>query len=129
MVKEIIYTKKAPLPIGPYSQATKAGDFIFSSGQIAINPETGKIEGENIEEQTYTILTNIKNILEASGFTLEDIVNVFVFLKDLKDYNNFNKIYEKFFEKNPPARTTVEVSNLPKGALLEISFIAYRGKK
>jgi len=125
-VKEVVFTEKAPKPIGPYSQAIKAGPFLFGAGQIAIDPETGKIVGENIREQTRRVLENIKSILEAAGYTLEDVVATFVYLKDLKDFPEFNEEYSKFFKEKPPARTTVEVSNLPKGALIEISFIAYK---
>jgi len=126
MSKRVIFTHKAPAPIGPYSQAIKAGNFIFGSGQISINPKNNKLEGKNIEEQTKIIMENIKNILEENGYTLNDVVNVFVFLRNLEDYKKFNEIYGQFFTKDPPARTTIEVSDLPKGALIEISYIAYK---
>ncbi|MCD6563912.1 MAG: RidA family protein [Thermoproteales archaeon] len=126
MSKRVIFTHKAPAPIGPYSQAIKAGNFIFGSGQISINPKNNKLEGKNIEEQTKIIMENIKNILEENGYTLNDVVHVFVFLRNLEDYKKFNEIYGQFFTKDPPARTTIEVSDLPKGALIEISFIAYK---
>ena len=118
MSKRVIFTHKAPAPIGPYSQAIKAGNFIFGSGQISINPKNNKLEGKNIEEQT--------KIIEENGYTLNDVVHVFVFLRNLEDYKKFNEIYGQFFTKDPPARTTIEVSDLPKGALIEISFIAYK---
>ena len=126
MSKRVIFTHKAPAPIGPYSQAIKAGNFIFGSGQISINPKNNKLEGKNIEEQTKIIMENIKNILEENGYTLNDVVHVFVFLRNLEDYKKFNEIYGQFFTKDPPARTTIEVSDLPKGALIEISYIAYK---
>ena len=125
-MKEVILTEKAPKPIGPYSQAIKAGSFLFGAGQIAIDPETGELIGKDIREQTRRVLENIKNILEAAGYSLKDVVATFVYLKDLKDFPVFNEEYAKFFKEKPPARTTVEVSNLPKGALIEISFIAYK---
>jgi len=125
-VKKVILTEKAPKPIGPYSQAIKAGPLLFGAGQIAIDPETGKLVGKDIREQTRRVLENIKNILEAAGYSLEDVAATFVYLKDLEDFPAFNEEYAKFFKEKPPARTTVEVSNLPKGALIEISFIAYK---
>jgi len=126
MSKEVIYTEKAPKPIGPYSQAIKVGRLVFGSGQISIDPRDGKLKGEDVSEQTRIILTNISEILKEVGYSLGDIVSVTVFLKKLEDYESFNKVYSEFFKENTPARTTVEVSNLPKGALIEINFIAYR---
>ena len=127
MPSDIIYTDKAPKPIGPYSQAIKAGNFLFGSGQIPIDPKTGEIVKGDIKQQTNQVMENIKAVLEAAGMGLENIVSVFVFLRDLSLFADFNEEYSKFFAKNPPARTVVEVTNLPKGALLEISFIAYKG--
>lgn len=123
-MKEVVFTKSAPKPIGPYSQAIKIGNFLFGSGQIAIDPATGKMIKGDIRVQTRRVLQNIEAILKASGFKLNDIVWVLVFLKNLEDYKAFNEEYGKFFKEKPPARTTVEVSNLPAGALIEISFIA-----
>ncbi|RLE68198.1 MAG: deaminase [Thermoprotei archaeon] len=125
-MSEIIFSDRAPKPIGPYSQAVKCGRFIFGSGQIAIDPESGEIVGKNIEEQTERIMINIKGILESVGYSLEDIVKTTVFLKNIKDYSRFNRIYSKFFSKKFPARTTVGVASLPKNVLIEIDFIAYR---
>ena len=127
MSLQVVYTDKAPKPIGPYSQAIKVGNFIFGSGQIPINPETGEIVRGDIKHQTKQVMENIKAILKAAGANLEDIVSIFVFLKDLHLFTDFNEEYSKFFPKNAPARTVVEVTNLPKGVLLEISFIAYKG--
>ncbi len=119
-----MFTEKAPKPVGPYSQAVIAGGFLFGAGQIPIDPRTGKIVEGGIEEQTRRVLENIKAVLEAAGCSLEDVVSVTVFLKDLNDFEAFNKVYAEYFPKDPPARTTVEVSRLPKGVKLEINFIA-----
>jgi len=126
MEKEVIYTEKAPKPVGPYSQAIKVGSFIFGSGQIPIDPTTGNIVKGDITTQTRRVIENIKAVLEAVGYTLSDVVSVNVFLRNLSDYDEFNQIYSKYFKEKPPARTTVEVSNLPKGVLIEMSFIAYK---
>ncbi len=123
-MREVIFTERAPKPIGPYSQAIRVGNMLFGSGQIAIDPSTGKLVEGDIRAQTRRVLLNIKEILEAAGFDLKDVVWVLVFLKDLKDFVAFNEEYSKFFKEKPPARTTVEVSNLPAGALIEVSFIA-----
>ncbi|HDI31297.1 MAG TPA: RidA family protein [Thermofilum sp.] len=126
MEKEVIYTEKAPKPVGPYSQAIKVGSFIFGSGQIPIDPTTGNIVKGDITTQTRRVIENIKAVLEAVGYTLSDVVSVNVFLRNLSDYDEFNQIYSEYFKEKPPARTTVEVSNLPKGVLIEMSFIAYK---
>lgn len=126
MTKEAIFTEKAPKPIGPYSQAIKVGPFLFGSGQIPIDPKIGEIVKGGIEEQTRRVLENIKAILEAAGYSLNDVVKVTVFLKDLKYFNEFNKVYGEYFKDKPPARTTVQVAELPKGVLLEVEFIAYK---
>ena len=125
MVKEVIYTDKAPKPVGPYSQAIKVGPFLFISGQIPIDPKTNEVVKGGIAVQTRRVLENIKAILEEAGYSLEDVVSVTVFLKDLKLFEEFNKVYSEYFPVDPPARTTVEVSNLPKGVLVEINAIAY----
>ena len=124
MGKRIISTEKAPRPIGPYSQAVVAGGFLFGSGQIPVDPETGRVVEGGIREQARRVMENIKAILEAAGCTLEDVVSVTVFLSDLNDFKEFNRVYAEYFGKQPPARTTVEVSRLPKGVGLEVNFIA-----
>jgi len=126
LVKEVVYTEKAPKPIGPYSQAIKVGNTIYLSGQIPIDPSTNKVISGDIVTQTKRVLDNIKAVLEAAGFSLEDVVKVTVFLKDLSLFNRFNEVYSEYFKNRPPARTTVEVSNLPKGVLIEIDAIAVK---
>lgn len=121
-----IATNQAPAAIGPYSQAICAGNYVFVSGQIAIDPAVGKLAGETIEEQTKQVLKNIEAILLAEGLTLENVVKTEVYLKDLKDFTAMNTIYgEKFSYPIKPARATVEISKLPLNALIEISCIAF----
>ncbi|MBA7519670.1 2-iminobutanoate/2-iminopropanoate deaminase [subsurface metagenome] len=121
--KEIIKTQKAPLAIGPYSQAVKAGNLLFVSGQISINPKTNEFNNDNIEIQTEQVLKNIKAILEAGNSSLENVVKVTIYLQDIKDFTLVNKIYSKYFEDSLPARACIEVSNLPKNAKVEIEAI------
>jgi len=128
MSKRVVFTEKAPKPIGPYSQAVIANGFLFGSGQIPIDPEAGEVVKGGIEEQTRRVLENIKAVLEAAGCTLEDVVSVTVFLSDLNDFQAFNKVYGEYFKDSPPARTTVEVSRLPKGVKLEVNFVAVVSK-
>ena len=123
MAKNIVFTEKAPKPVGPYSQAVLSGDFVFVSGQIAVNPKSSKVVEGGIEAQTAQVLDNIKNILETVELTLNDVVKISVFLSNISDYQAFNRVYSKYFEKDPPARTTVQ-SNLMAGVLLEIDAIA-----
>ncbi len=125
-MREIISTDKAPAAIGPYSQAVKAGNLLFVAGQIGIDPATGQLQ-EGIEAQTRQALLNLKAILEAAGASLEQVVRVGVFLQDLKDFQAMNAVYAEFFPQSPPARTTVQVAALPKGALVEIDAIAVLG--
>ena len=124
--KEIIKTQKAPSAIGPYSQAIKVGDLLFVSGQISINPETNEFIDGDIKIQTEQVLKNIKAILEAGNSSLGDIVKITIYLKDMADFTLVNKIYSKYFESSLPARATVEVSNLPKNAKIEIDAIAVK---
>ena len=120
----IINTDKAPKAIGPYSQGVISNGFIFVSGQIALDPDTNSLISGGIEEQTLGVLENIEAILEAAGSSKEKVVRCDVFLTDLKLFPDFNKAYEKFFGEHKPTRVTVEVSSLPKGALVEISAVA-----
>jgi 2-iminobutanoate/2-iminopropanoate deaminase len=124
-MKKVIYTEKAPKPIGPYSQAILAeGRFLFVSGQIPIDPETGEIVGETIEEQAERAIRNMLAIVEEAGGSAENVVKVTAFLSDINDYPKFNEVYERFFSEAKPARAVVEVANLPKGVKVEIECIA-----
>ena len=130
MVKEIINTLDAPKALGPYSQAVKINKSLYISGQIAINPKTGEIP-EGIEAQTLQVFSNIKAILDTAGFSLNDVVSCDVYLKNLKDFPLMNKIYAEIFdpfckESGYPSRATIEVSNIPKGALLEIKSVVIK---
>ena len=120
---KIIHTENAPEAIGPYSQAIEAGDFIYTSGQIPIDPLTGDIVEGGIEAQTERVIKNLTAVLTAAGSSLDKAVKTTCFLKDINDFAKFNEIYAKFFT-GKPARSCVEVSALPKGALLEIEVIA-----
>lgn len=119
----IIKTDKAPKAIGPYSQAIKSGNILFISGQVPINPATGEITGD-IKAQTRQVLENLKSILLAAGASPADVVKTTVFLKNLDDFNSMNEIYREYFSEDAPARSTIEVSRIPRGALIEIEAIA-----
>jgi len=123
-VKEKVYTEDAPAAIGPYSQAIKANGFVFVSGQVALDPRTGQLVGEDVKAQTRRVLENIKAILEASGSSLDKVVKATVYLKDLNHFNQMNEIYGEYFKENPPARATVQVSRLPRDAAVEIEVVA-----
>lgn len=124
-MKKEIKTDKAPAPIGPYSQGIEFGDFMFFSGQIGIDPETGKLK-EGIEEQTKQVLENIKNILESCDLSMQNIVKTTIFLKNIEDFPKVNEVYAGYFNQPFPARSTVAVKNLPKDALVEIEVIAHK---
>ncbi|MEQ2445052.1 MULTISPECIES: RidA family protein [Clostridia] len=126
-MKEIISTTGAPGAIGPYSQAVKAGDFLFVSGQLPIDPATGAFAGDDISAQTRQSLTNVKNIVEAAGMTMADVVRVGVFLQDMEHFGAMNAVYGEFFTADCPARAAVQVARLPKDALVEIEAVAYKG--
>ncbi len=124
MKKNIISTPKAPSAIGPYSQAIEVGGFLFVSGQLGIDPETsGFVEG-GIKEQTEQVLKNIRNLLQHSGYYLEDVVKTTVFMQDMSMFQDMNEVYSRFFAKECPARSAVAVKGLPKDALVEIEVIA-----
>lgn len=125
-MKKIIQIPNAPAPIGPYSQAILCKDTLYVSGQIPMCPLEQELKLESIEIATNQVLTNIKALVETAGFTMEDIVKCSIFLKDLNDFSRVNAVYEKYFETNPPARETVEVSKLPLDVPVEISCIAQR---
>ncbi|MDD3840576.1 MAG: RidA family protein [Clostridia bacterium] len=127
MQKNIINTKKAPSAIGPYSQGVKVGNFIFTSGQIPIDPATGELVEGDIQEQTKRSLQNVKEILEAAGATLGDVIKVTVFISDMNDFAKINQVYGEFFGSNKPARSCVEVARLPKDVGVEIETIAVIG--
>ena len=125
--KKVIKTSNAPDPVGPYNQAIKVGNFIFCSGQIAINPETNKVEClGNIKEETKQVLNNIRAVLNADGAEIDDVVKTTIFLTNLNNFQIVNEIYNDFFGgKNSPARACVEVSSLPKGVMIEIDCVAF----
>ena len=124
-MNKIISTDKAPKAIGPYSQAYQCGNTLYCSGQIAINPETNEFIGGGIEEQTNQVLSNIGGLLEAAGYTFEDVVKTTCFLADMADFATFNVLYEKAFISKP-ARSCVAAKTLPKNALVEIEVIAIK---
>ncbi|NMO98099.1 RidA family protein [Paenibacillus lemnae] len=125
MNKKIISTTKAPGAIGPYSQAVEAGGFLYTSGQLGLNPETGEF-AEGVTEQTRFSLNNVKAILEEAGLTLDQVVKTTVFLKDMNDFAAVNEVYGSFFSEPYPARSAVEVARLPKDGLVEIEVIAIK---
>ncbi|HIE36895.1 TPA: RidA family protein [Candidatus Geothermarchaeota archaeon] len=124
-MKEVISTDKAPKPVGPYSQGIKAGPFLFISGQIPIDPDSGELVDGGFEDRVRRVLENVKAVVEAAGGKLDDIVKVTVYLSDIDRYGDFNKIYSEYFSESRPARAVVGVSNLPKGVDLEVEAIAY----
>jgi 2-iminobutanoate/2-iminopropanoate deaminase len=124
MVKQIVNTKNAPKAIGPYSQAIKADKLVFISGQIPIDPINGSLVLGGIEKQTKRVMENIKSVIEASGCKMEHIVKTTIYLRNMDDFKFVNTVYEKYFSNNFPARSTVEVSNLPKNVDVEIDTIA-----
>jgi 2-iminobutanoate/2-iminopropanoate deaminase len=127
MPKQSIRTDQAPPPIGPYHQAVQTDHLVFISGQIAIDPATGRFLGGNIQEETHQVMKNLKGILAAAGLTFSHVVKASIFVADLGHFSTVNEIYGQYFEgEDFPARETVEVSGLPKGAQVEISVIAAR---
>ncbi len=122
--KKIVTTEKAPKAIGPYSVGVIAGHFVFTAGQIGLVPETGAIVEGGVEAETRQALTNLKNILEAAGSSLENVVKTTVFLRDMNDFARMNAIYGEFFTANAPARSAVQVAALPKGAAVEVEAVA-----
>ncbi len=123
-MKEIISTSKAPSAIGPYSQAVKANGFLYISGQIPIDPETANFAGDDIKTQTNQCFMNIKAILETAGLNFQDVIKMNVYLSDMNNFAAMNEVYATFFDSDFPARAAVEVSRLPKDALVEIETIA-----
>ncbi len=127
MEKEIVFTDMAPRAVGPYSQAIKAGGWIYLSGQIPIAPETNQVISGTIEEQAELVLNNAKNVLEAAGASLENVVKVTVYLADMDDFAKVNEVYSTFFPANPPARAAVQVARLPKDVAIEVDMVAFLG--
>ncbi len=125
MEKKSIQTSEAPSAIGPYSQAIRIGDFLYTSGQIALNPNTMEMINSKIEEETERVLKNMEAILKADGLSLAHVIKTTVYLTDLGEFSKMNRVYEKFFEETKPARTCVQVAALPKGAKIEIDAIAH----
>ena len=123
-MKKVINTNQAPAAIGPYNQAIKVGNLVYTSGQIPINPATGNFVEGGIKEQTRQSLTNIKAILEETGLSMNNVVKTTVFLADMNDFADMNSVYAEFFSKPYPARSAVAVKTLPKGALVEIEVVA-----
>jgi len=122
-----VYTQEAPKPIGPYSQAVVSGNVVFCSGQIALDPVTGELVGKTAGEQTERAIANLKAVLIRAGSELSHVVKVTLYLKNMKDFVEVNEAYSKHFVEMKPARSTVEVSGLPRGALVEIDAIAEVG--
>lgn len=126
-MKKIIYTDKAPAPIGPYSQAVLAGNTLYTSGQIALDPVSMELVLDDIETETKQVMENMKAVLEAAGMTFEDVIKTSIFIMDMNDFARINAVYGSYFdEKNAPARETVQVACLPKNVNVEISMIAIK---
>jgi 2-iminobutanoate/2-iminopropanoate deaminase len=126
-MKKIISTDEAPGAIGPYSQAVRRGSLLFCSGQIPLDPKSGEIVSEDIATQTRRVLDNIAAVLRADGLTFDNVVKTTIFLTDLRDFQTVNEVYSSYFKEQPPARSTVQVSALPRGANVEIEVIAASG--
>ena len=123
-MKKVISTKEAPAAVGPYSQAIRAGSMVFCAGQIPLDPQSGQIESQDVGKQAKRVLENIGAVLQAAQLNFSHVVKTTVFLTDLADFQTVNEIYAGYFRENPPARSTIQVSALPKGARVEIEAIA-----
>lgn len=126
-MRQAVSTKGAPAAIGPYSQAIRAGGFLFCSGQIPLDPKTGKMVEGGIEAQTERVLENLSAVLAAAGVTPREVVKTTVYLADLGDFSAMNRVYGRFFPEDPPARATIQAAKLPAGALVEIDAVASTG--
>ncbi len=124
MIRESVSTDKAPKAIGPYEQAIKIGGFVYTAGQIPIDPQTGNLIAGGIAEQTRQVLENLKAVLEAAGSSLDKVIKATVFLKNITDFAALNEVYGEYLGKAKPARSTVAVADLPRGALVEIDLVA-----
>ncbi|MGD9548585.1 MAG: RidA family protein [Candidatus Krumholzibacteriia bacterium] len=127
MTRKIIHTDNAPAAIGPYSQGNLAGGFLFTAGQIPLDPATMEIVGRTAAEQAHQALMNAKAVVEGAGLTLDHVVKVTMFIRNMSEFGNINEVYRGFFPEDPPARSVVEVSRLPKDVLVEIEMVAYAG--
>lgn len=126
-MKKIIFTDKAPAPIGPYNQAVLVGNTLYTSGQIALHPQTGELVLDDIETETKQVMENMKAVLEAADMTFENIIKTTIFIMDMNDFTKINGVYGSYFdEKTAPARETVQVAGLPKGVNVEISMVAIK---
>ena len=128
-MKKIISTNNAPKAIGPYSQAVLAGNTLYCSGQIAINPKSGALNTANITTETNQVMQNLEAVLSEAEMNFDNVVKCSIFLKDMKQYTDVNKVYAEYFNENPPAREAVEVSVLPRNVNIEISLIAVKWKE
>ncbi len=126
-MKQIIHTDTAPAAVGPYSQAVRAGEFIFVSGQLGMDPETGTLVDGGVEKQVHQVLANLRAILEAAGSGLQSVVKTTVLLQSMDDFKAMNEVYKTYFTGEPPARAAFEIAGLPLGALVEIEAIACLG--
>lgn len=126
MAKEVVYSANAPEPIGPYSQAIKAGNMLFLSGQVAIQRASGQVITANIQDETQQVMKNLEEVLKAAGYDFSHVVKSTIFLKDINNFPKVNEVYGSYFTNQPPARETVEVSRLPKDVNVEISCIAVK---
>lgn len=126
MSNQIIFTKEAPAPIGPYSQAVLAGSTLYVSGNIALDSETGELVNENITEETHAVMKNMEAVLRAANYSFADVVKCTIFIKNMDEFVTINEAYGQYFTSNSPARETVEVSKLPKNVNVEISCIAVK---
>jgi len=124
MTRKVIATDKAPAAVGPYSQGIRVGDFMFTAGQLGMDPATGRLVEGGIEAQTHQALTNLSAVLEAAGTSLAHVIKTTVFLQDIGDFQAMNGVYAQFFTADPPARSAVEVAALPLGGLVEIEAVA-----
>ena len=125
-MKQVIYTKEAPDPIGPYSQAIQAGNMLFLSGQVAIDPDSNELIAGGIDQETEQVMKNIEKLLKHSGYSFSEVVKTTIFLSDMRHFAEVNKVYGSFFKGDFPARETVAVLGLPKNANVEISVTAYK---
>lgn len=124
MTKQIISTDKAPSAIGPYSQAVWAGDFLFASGQVPVDPATGDLISQDVQEQAHQALKNVRSILETAGLTMDNVVKATVFIKNMDDFGKINEVYAQYFSTPFPARSCVEVARLPRDVQVEVEVVA-----